>query len=149
MTIKDQYATFSSFNDFRDVYRADEEAPKVNGNDLVRVWNIVKALGDQATSEVVLPYAALNISQSSEKSIVSKLNSMLRHIGLRESRREKLSIEYVGFHHVKVVFLDVGARGASWTGLPAQRTGRGPDKVETRHETGHRDMSDESPTVDA
>lgn len=133
------FANVSTFGDFVDAYRANPcERGNVTRNDLVRAWNILSTLRNQASTFVTLRYADINISQSSVRTIVSKLNTLFRHIGLL-TPSQGIRIEYSDFFHANIACADLDISGLGWhLGHLADTRGRRQDRVNTRHQNGHR-----------
>jgi len=132
------FSTVRTYNDFLDAYNANPcERGNITRNDLVRAWNIVSSLRGTPSAEITLTYATLNISQSSVRTIVSKLNTLFRHIGML-TPSQGISISYSGFYHSTVTVSALDVSGVSWDSTPAVTRGRRQDRVETRHENGHR-----------
>lgn len=127
-----------NFVAFVALYRADESAPAATRNDLVRAWNIVQALRSQESSTVLLDYAALNISQSSVRTMVSKLNAIFRHLGMLD-HGDTIGIHYLDFYTARIHLHNVRIGGVRFANEMAERSGRGQDRVLDRHEDGHRE----------
>lgn len=133
------FANVSSFDSFVDVYNANP-APRGNitRNDLVRAWNILSTLRSQSSTFITLRYVDINISQSSVRTIVSKLNTLFRHVGLM-TPSQGITIENADFFHATIACADLDISALGWTlGNLANTRGRRQDRVDTRHVDGHR-----------
>jgi len=142
-TIAPAFEAVTSFQDFVDTYAANRcPNGNITRNDLVRAWNILSTLRSQSSTVVTLRYVDINISQSSVRTIVSKLNTLFRHIGLL-TPAQGIRIEYSDFFHATIACADLDTSGLGWHLFNlAETRGRRQDRVDTRHQNGHRSRRD-------
>ncbi len=136
------FEAVTSFQDFTDTLRANPAATSFTRNDMVRGWNILVHARSFPSNIITLRYAEINISQSSVRTIVSKLNMLFRHLGLIDAS-QTIRIDYSDFYtaNINIACLHEGRilPTLGWhLGSPAYTQGRRQDRVETRHVNGHR-----------
>ncbi len=135
------FASIVTFQDFVDTFRANPMGTSVTRNDLVRAWNILVHARTNPSAIVTLRYAEINVSQSSVRTIVSKLNQIFRHVGLMAAS-QKLRIGLVDFYHAEVSIEALHTAGVvsslGWNLGTAWTRGRRQDRTTERHVDGHR-----------
>lgn len=100
--------------------------------------NILGTVRNTGLTTVLLNYATINISQSSVRTIVSKLNTLFRHIGLL-TPSQGIRIESAGFYTASIVCVDLDLSGLNWSVTTLAATaGRRQDRTGARHVDGHR-----------
>lgn len=137
--MSDLNPAFANINTFSELLDAHQAHPckGITGNDLVRAWNIIAKLRLSGCSTTFLRYAEINISQSSVRTIASKLNILFRHIGFF-SPSQCVQISNVGFYYAEITVGEIDLTRIAWNTEPAFPRGRGQDRVNTRHLDGHR-----------
>lgn len=136
------YSAVRSFADFMDAYKANMEAgiaPRATRNDLVRCWNILGVISTSPTNHYDVAYATINVSQSSIRTTVSKLNQIFYHLGVATARHG-LRITQESFYRATIYTGTIDTSVVlDWNlGTVVETSGRRQDRVDTRHENGHR-----------
>lgn len=135
------FESVRSFEDFRDAYAAQmnvDMAPRMTRNDLVRAWNILYYVSSLNSNYFSMRYEEVNISQSSVRTIVSKLNQLFRFVGLIE-HWHSMKIEQTSFSVCTINIQHLNTTNVlEWDLCVINPGGRRQDRTSDRHQNGHR-----------